>query len=80
MRVAHPPSTMWGLTMWVALVAVAWLFLQPRLHEDRPLVSSMLRAILTSPVAAKIRMSPAVGVAVQKLVTGPLPRGAARYR
>ena len=49
MRVAQPPSTMWGLTMWVALVAVAWLFLQPRLHEDRPLLSSMLHIAAVLP-------------------------------
>ena len=51
MRVAHRPSTMWGLTMWLALLALGWLIWKPRLHEQAPVLSLCLHAVVALPFA-----------------------------
>ena len=49
MRVAQPPNTMWGLTMWLALAATCWLFAQPRLHEKNTALSAALHLAMVVP-------------------------------
>ncbi len=56
MRVAQPPDTMWGLTMWVALAAVGWLLAKPRLHENQPLLSSVLHLAMVLPFVSLARL------------------------
>lgn len=51
MRVARRPLTMWGLTMWLALLALGWLIWKPRLHEQAPALSLTLHAIVALPFA-----------------------------
>ncbi|RJU94541.1 MAG: hypothetical protein DWC03_02460 [Candidatus Poseidoniales archaeon] len=49
MRVAHHPSTMWGLTMWLALGATCWLLAKPRLHEQNMVLSAALHLAMVVP-------------------------------
>ena len=56
MRVAQPPNTMWGLSMWVALIAVGWLLVSPRLHEKQPLLSSALHIAMVVPFVSLARL------------------------
>lgn len=49
MRVAHHPSTMWGLTMWLALGATCWLLAKPRLHEQNTVLSAALHLAMVVP-------------------------------
>ena len=49
MRVAHHPSTMWGLTMWLALGATCWLLVKPRLHEQSMVLSAALHLAMVVP-------------------------------
>ena len=49
MRVAHHPSTMWGLTMWLALGATCWLLVKPRLHEQNMVLSAALHLAMVVP-------------------------------
>ena len=56
MRDAPPPITMWGLTMWLALVATGWLMLKPRLHEEQPALSVVLHLTLALPFVALARL------------------------
>ena len=56
MRDAPPPITMWGLTMWLALIATGWLMLKPRLHEQQPALSVVLHLTLALPFVALARL------------------------
>lgn len=56
MRDAPPPITMWGLTMWLALIATGWLMLKPRLHEEQPALSVVLHLTLALPFVALARL------------------------
>ena len=56
MRDAPPPITMWGLTMWLALIATGWLMLKPRLHEEQPALSVVLHLTLALPFIALARL------------------------
>lgn len=56
MRDAPPPITMWGLTMWLALIATGWLMLKPRLHEEQPALSVVLHLSLALPFVALARL------------------------
>lgn len=56
MRDAPHPITMWGLTMWLALVATGWLMLKPRLHEEQPALSVVLHLTLALPFVALARL------------------------
>ena len=49
MRVAPHPSTMWGLTMWLALAATCWLLAKPRLHEENAPLSVALHLAMVAP-------------------------------
>ena len=49
MRVAPHPSTMWGLTMWLALAATCWLLAKPRLHEENAPLSMALHLAMVAP-------------------------------
>lgn len=49
MRVALHPSTMWGLTMWLALAATCWLLAKPRLHEENAPLSMALHLAMVAP-------------------------------
>ncbi|MAH41891.1 MAG: hypothetical protein CMO41_06570 [Verrucomicrobiales bacterium] len=49
MRAAHHPSTMWGLTMWLALGATCWLLAKPRLHEQNTVLSAALHLAMVVP-------------------------------
>lgn len=56
MRDAPHPITMWGLTMWLALIATGWLILKPRLHEEQPALSVVLHLTLALPFVALARL------------------------
>ena len=56
MRDAPHPLTMWGLTMWLALIATGWLMLKPRLHEEQPALSIVLHLALVLPFVALARL------------------------
>ena len=56
MRDAPHPITMWGLTMWLALIATGWLMLKPRLHEEQPALSVVLHLTLALPFVALARL------------------------
>ena len=56
MRDALHPITMWGLTMWLALIATGWLILKPRLHEEQPVLSAALHLALAVPFFALARL------------------------
>jgi cytochrome c biogenesis factor len=56
MRDAPHPLTMWGLTMWLALIATGWLMLKPRLHEEQPALSTVLHLALVLPFVALARL------------------------
>ena len=47
---------MWGLTMWLALIATGWLMLKPRLHEEQPALSIVLHLALVLPFVALARL------------------------
>ena len=49
MRGAHHPTTMWGLTMWLALGATCWLLAKPRLHEQNTVLSAALHLAMVVP-------------------------------
>ena len=49
MRVAQPPNTMWGLTMWLALAATCFLLAKPKLHETNTPLSAALHLTMVLP-------------------------------
>ena len=56
MTVAHHPLPMWGVTMWLALGATAWLLVKPRLHENQPMLSIVLHLTMALPFVALARL------------------------
>lgn len=56
MRDAPHPQTMWGLTMWFALIAACWLMMKPRLHEEQPTLSIILHLMLVLPFVSLARL------------------------
>ena len=56
LTVAHHPLTMWGVTMWLALGATAWLLVKPRLHENQPMLSIVLHLTMALPFVALARL------------------------
>ena len=56
LTVAHHPATMWGVTMWLALGATAWLLVKPRAHEDQPMLSIVLHLTMALPFVALARL------------------------
>ena len=49
MRVGVRPSTMWGVTLWLALVALGILLFRPTLHNKNPWLSCLLHISLGVP-------------------------------
>ena len=47
---------MWGVTMWLALGATAWLLVKPRAHEDQPMLSIVLHLTMALPFVALARL------------------------
>ena len=56
LTVALHPWFMWGVTMWLALGATAWLLVKPRLHEEQPMLSTVLHLAMVLPFVALARL------------------------
>ena len=56
MRVGRLQLTMWGVTMWMALGAICWLLVNPRLHETKPWLSAGLHLAMVLPFVSLVRL------------------------